>query len=74
MNDGGYFYVAFKMDDAVVFDLRYIIKKNFFSTDCLLVIFETGFLLHFLFKCVALMIWPHRFQNYAKDENKTSIS
>lgn len=28
MSHGGCIYVAFKMDDAVVFDLRYILKKK----------------------------------------------
>lgn len=58
MSHGGCIYVAFKMDDAVVFDLRYILKKKKKSSSaaCLLVIFETEFLLHFLFKRVALMI------------------
>lgn len=58
----------------MVFDLRYIIKKKKkSSTECLLDIFETGFLLHFLFKWVALMIWPHRFQNYAKMKIKLAL-
>lgn len=59
MSHGGCIYVAFKMDDAVVFDLRYILKKKkkkSSSAACLLVIFETEFLLHFLFKRVALMM------------------
>lgn len=58
------------MGEAVVFDLR-LKKKKFFV---LPVIFKTGFLLHFLFKWFALMITAHRFQDYAEDENKTSIS
>ena len=50
-------------------------KKKSSSAESLLVIFETGFLLHFfLFKWFALLISARRFQDYAKDENKTSIS